>query len=327
MWLFLEKDNTVAAIEKYADERGSIYAFDSTVSRCSEVRIGDTCIYRLNDHIHFLGKIISISQDQSVKQIKKCPSCGRKNSLRKREKKHPPFKCGNCTKTFSEDLITKNTFDETVTRYKANYDSIDISNYKIPFRDVKSLIITKDGRPSPKNQGSIAELNSNGMIALLEAMCGDYVTEYLDSSQASINQKNEETRFNRPPRERRKNAYEQNRAVEERAYEVAESYFNSNNLDFKWVGDDRGSENKHCDYQVFNQKGQLIKNVEVKGLKGAPDKLTGEISLSLSKHEYELALGAQHDKMMAIIIVHSIKLDRYGNEYKGRDGTLLINWN
>ena len=326
MWLFLEKDNTVAAIQKYGDKRGSIYVFDSTVPRCSEVKARDTCVYRLNNEIYFVGSITNVSHDEFVKEIKICPNCGRQNTLRPRQDPSYPFKCGNCGKTFSKDIVDKNIFTKKVLRYQADYNSIDISNYKIPIKEVKSHIITKEGRVSPKNQGSIVELDSIGIIALLDDICGNYVTEWLSSSQILIDQKGlEEGRF-RPPKERRKNSYEQNRAVEERAYDVAESYFNRNSLKFKWVGDDRGIENKHCDYQVFDDEGQLIKNVEVKGLKGTFDTSTKDITVALSRREYELARGSQENNMMALLIVYSIKVDRCGNEYKGRDGELLVKW-
>lgn len=325
MWLLFEKDHTVAAIQKYDDRRGNVYAFDSTVSRCSEIKEGDSCLYRLNNEIVFVGKIITISSGEYIKEFKRCPTCQRQNTLRLRKNPSSPYKCGNCRRVFSKEIFDNSTFTKKVLGYQAEYDPIDISSYKISFKEVKKHIITKDGRTSPKNQNSITELNSNAITTLLNEICGSHVTDWISSSRVSINQGGGVGSL-RTPKERRKDAYEQNRAVEERAYSVVESYFKDNNLKFKWCGDIRGINNKHCDYQVFDDEGELVKNVEVKGLKGSIDTLTKEITVVLSRREYELARESQVNNMMALLIVHSIKVDRFENQYKGRDGELLIKW-
>lgn len=330
MWLLLEVDHTVAAIQKYDDKRGNVYAFDSTVSRCSEIKEGDSCLYRLktknNDEIVFVGKITSVKSSEYVKEFKRCQGCRRQNTYRLRKNLLNPYKCGKCRRVFSKEVFDNSTFTKKVLRYQAEYDPLDISSYKISVKEVKKHIIKKDGRTSPDNQHSITQLNSNAITTLLNAICGSYVTDWLSSSRGSMNQEGRVGSL-RTPKERRKDAYEQNRAVEERAYAVVESYFNNNNIRFEWVGDIRGVNNKHCDYQIFDDKGQLIKNVEVKGLRGGFDKSNNEIIVSLSRREYQLAQKAQEMNMMALFIIHSIIVDNSEDEYKARDGELLIAWN
>jgi hypothetical protein len=326
MWLLFEKDHTVAAIQKYDDRRGNLYAFDSTVSRGREIKEGDSCLYRLNNEIVFVGKIITIRSGEYIKEFKRCPACQRQNTLRFRKNPSSPYKCGNCRRVFSKEIFDNSTFTKKVLGYQAEYDPIDISSYKISFKEVKKHIITKDGRTSPKNQNSITELNSDAITTFLNGICGSYVTDWLSTSRFSINQEGGVGSL-RTEKERRKSAYEQNRAVEERAYAVVESYFNTHNIRFKWVGDIRGINNKHCDYQIFNDKGQLIKNVEVKGLRNGFDKSKDELIVSLSRHEYQLAQKTQEMNMMALFIIHSIKVDKSEDEYKARGGELLIAWN
>lgn len=326
MWLLFEKDHTVAAIQKYDDKRGNVYAFDSTVSRCGEIKKGDSFLYRLNNEIVFAGIIIDVSSSEYEKEFKICPECKKQNTLRLRKNSAIPYICGKCKSVFPQETFDGSTSTKKVLGYQAEYAPKDISTYKISLEEVKEHIITKRGRPSPKNQNSITELNSNTITELLNDICGSHVTDWLSSSSVSINQE-EEFSFIRTPKERRKDAYEQNRAVEERAYAVVESYFNTHNIRFKWVGDIRGINNKHCDYQIFNDKGQLIKNVEVKGLRSGFDKSKDELIVSLSRLEYQLAQETKKMNMMALFIIHSIKVDKSEDEYKARDGELLIAWN
>lgn len=79
---------------EYSDKPSAHYSYDSFVQNNKRVAKGDLVIVRQGEAIIGAGRIHSITSEEGIKTLHRCPVCGT-SSVRKRKTMSPPFRCDN----------------------------------------------------------------------------------------------------------------------------------------------------------------------------------------------------------------------------------------
>jgi ribosomal protein S27AE len=141
----------------YEDIVDEAYRFDSLVGNSKQISEGDIVVLRSHNRLLGMGRISKIEQEKGLKELNRCPSCG-KTAIKERKEATPRYRCGKCKSEFSEPILDQ----REVTKYTAWYGE----GY-VPLHDAIPVSQIRLAMQSPMSQQSIARLDCSKLLTML----------------------------------------------------------------------------------------------------------------------------------------------------------------
>ena len=161
-WLLLEKSEETRiskGIDRYKDETGKTYLYDSFVPNHKNLHADDFVVLRKENAIIGVGTIRDIAEENSTKKHRRCISC-QSTDIRERKMKIPTWKCGKCAHEFH----SPNESTVEVRSYTATIEGFVKLDNPPSINDVKRCALSGDGI---KSQLSMLRLDCNKIQPLL----------------------------------------------------------------------------------------------------------------------------------------------------------------
>ena len=118
-WLLLEKSEETRiskGIDKYKDETGKTYLYDSFVPNHKNLHADDFVVLRKENVIVGVGTNRHSAEEDSTKKHRRCVSC-QSTDIRERKMRFPKWKCGKCAHEFhapDESIVKVRSYTATI---------------------------------------------------------------------------------------------------------------------------------------------------------------------------------------------------------------------
>ncbi|VFQ46898.1 protein NO VEIN domain-containing protein [Desulfoluna butyratoxydans] len=287
VWLLFEKSDKTRiskGIDGYQDKTGTVYNYDSLVPNHKNLKSDDLVILRKEDKIIGVGGIGSITEQDTMKEHRRCPMC-RSTDIRERKTKKPKWKCGKCAYEFP-------TPEKTMQKVRSfTAEILDFSQLSAPpsVLDVKSCASHGSGASS---QLSIIKLDSHKIKSLLEGF--ELSPSPRNTKKSSLGQG-----FGLSSVERK--------AVELQAMKIARKVYE----DKGWKVVDKSLSQPFDLLATRNNKRRFI---EVKGT-------TGEGKSVILTHG-EVNHAKSFDRESVLVVVANIHLEKTGDNWTASGGEI-----
>ena len=292
-WLFLEKSEETRVsqgIDGYMDKTGKEYNYDNFVPNHRKITVGDVAVIRKENSIIGFGAIGDIIESKGEKVHRRCPHCN-KTDIRQRINLIPKWKCGRCTHTFVEPIITI----ADAMLYCAKFESFSYFENSPNYMIIKNCSSKGIGTNS---QNSMLQLNP----LKLQKVIGD--VELLDTTINAIRQSSGQGIGL---------SYEERKAVEMHSMELAENFYRKNGWDVADVSRAKKG------YDLLACKNTSKRFIEVKG--------TTSSGASIFLTRREVYHAKENEKDSVLFVVSEIILEKIEDIWTASGGKISFHEN